>query len=824
VVDLCEKPRQKQNQHYPLKSLVSPAFGEANNIKSQKTIKTYSYRLIFLVNCKKMIRLFFLFFFFIPTYLSAQNLALGHWRDHLNYTRTKSVAVAGNKIYCATENSLFYYNTEDNSLEKLSKINGLSDMGFEFISYNEETSSLLVVYQNSNIDLIKNGRTTNISDIRRANIVGDKKIYSVSYDKHLAYLATGFGVVALDLKRMEFRGTYYYASNGAAQKTLNTFLFDDKIYAAAENALYSAPLNSPNLADFNSWSRMGSFPWGNNLILEVKSFNNKLFALVSGTSTDSVYLYDDNNWIAFDIGAGRVSGLFPLGDQLCIIKNNKIHFFNRDLSEELVLEDFKAWMNPTPKEITYGKGSFWVADGFLGLVKYDKIVDKFEIIRINGPETNAIKSLTVAGDKLYVAPGGVKEAFSNLWNGDDVSVYHDFKWNNIYSTYLPNKIIMDKMHVAVDPKDDKHIFISSWHAGILEVYDREVVTLHNQDNAPMDYWLFGINDTIIRIGQSIFDKDNNMWALNNTSLRPLLLKTPENKWHSFALPGRPTQDNELEKMIITQNNHLWITMPRNKSIGLFCYNHNNTPEDPSDDKFVAITTEKGSGSLPTAFVRSLAEDLDGRIWVGTDQGVVVFNNPAAVFNADNFDGQQVLIKQDGNFQILLENESVTAIAIDGANRKWFGTAGGGVFLMSSDGTEEIAKFNIQNSPLLSNNIFDIAITKDGEVFFGTEKGLISYKGTATFGGSQFSQVYAFPNPVTPEHEGVIAIRGLASASSVKITDVNGNLVYETKALGGQAIWDGRTRYGEKAATGVYLVFAANRDGSIAVATKIMIIN
>jgi len=203
----------------------------------------------------------------------------------------------------------------------------------------------------------------------------------------------------------------------------------------------------------------------------------------------------------------------------------------------------------------------------------------------------------------------------------------------------------------------------------------------------------------------------------------------------------------------------------------------------------------------------------------------VFYSPSLVFTNEDFDAQQILVEQDGYFQFLLETEAVTAIAIDGANRKWLGTESAGVFLMSEDGTTELQHFTAQNSPLISNAIISLAINqKNGEVFFGTDKGIISYKGTATEGASTHTNVYAFPNPVREGYTGSIAINGLVTDADVKITDISGALIYETKALGGRAIWDGKNFSGEKAHSGIYLVFATNDTGTETVVTKIMLLN
>ncbi len=215
----------------------------------------------------------------------------------------------------------------------------------------------------------------------------------------------------------------------------------------------------------------------------------------------------------------------------------------------------------------------------------------------------------------------------------------------------------------------------------------------------------------------------------------------------------------------------------------------------------------GFGNLPGTSVFAIAEDIEGEIWVGTDEGVAVFYSPNDILTDDRSDAQQILVNVDGYVQYLLETEIVKAIAIDGANKKWFGTERAGVFLLSADGTEQIHHFTEDNSPLFSNNITSLAINeKTGEVFIGTAKGLISYKSTATGGGTTNDSVYAYPNPVRPGYGGPIAIKGLVRDAIVKITDITGSVIYETRAEGGQAIWNGYSFDGRKASTGVYLVF------------------
>ena len=175
-------------------------------------------------------------------------------------------------------------------------------------------------------------------------------------------------------------------------------------------------------------------------------------------------------------------------------------------------------------------------------------------------------------------------------------------------------------------------------------------------------------------------------------------------------------------------------------------------------------------------------------------------------------------------QILLETEVVGAIAVDGANRKWRGTQASGAFLVSQDGTRELAHFTAENSPLPSNNI--TAITIDGitgEVFFATDQGIISYRGEATDGVREATCASVFPNPVRESYQGPVAITGLAADSDVRITDIAGNLVYKTTSLGGQAIWPATDLAGQRVSTGVYLGMAADPTGATTCNTKVLVV-
>ena len=419
---------------------------------------------------------------------------------------------------------------------------------------------------------------------------------------------------------------------------------------------------------------------------------------------------------------------------------------------------------------------------------------------------------------LWVAPGGRTGGWNNAYIQDGIFNYIDNRWESRDNTHYDN--VKDFIRIVVDPSDKDHVFAGSWGQGVAELYQGSMIKLYGEGNTDSALQSVVPNDNFIRIGGLAFDQIGNLWVACTEVENLLCVRKPNGTWYGYDFPTIGSTSRVADVMV-DQQGYKWVLLHNE---GILVFDDNGTLGNKTDDQNVHLVSAVGSGNVALD-VRSIAEDLDGEIWVGTNQGVYVFYSPSLVFTNDDYDAQQILVEQDGYFQYLLETEAITALAVDGANRKWLGTENAGVFLMSEDGTTELQHFTTDNSPLISDNIITIAINQvNGEVFFGTEKGIISYKGTATEGALTHTDVYAYPNPVREGYTGSIAIRGLVTDADVKITDISGALVYQTKALGGQAVWDGKNFNGEKAHTGIYLVFTTNEDGSQTVVTKIMMIN
>ena len=749
----------------------------------------------------------------------AQGIAIGQWRDHMPYTKCISVAEVKNKIYCATPYTLFYYDKNDNSINRLSKINGLSDIGISKIRYDKTTNILVVAYSNTNIDLISDDKIINIPDIKRKNIPGLKTINDISFFNKYAYLSCGFGIVVLDLTRKEIKDTWYIGPNGN-NININGFTSDGTyFYAATDKGILRAKTDNNFLANYTSWLMVPGIPHPDGKYNCIDFFNNKIITNLSINSynKDTVFYFDGNKWSYFDSSYSATKNAIIVNyNQLVITNNYYVHVF--DTSGQLIKNVWGYYFaNAEPAEAIVDKdGYVWVADLYEGLIKWYN--DHSDKIMPNGPGSINAMAMDISNSNLWVAPGGRDETWNNLYMHDGIFSFINQNWKTYnYRNIAMFDTITDIVSIAVDPSNSQHVFAGTWGKGLIEYLNGDFY-IYNETNSTLQKSPYGV----INIGGLHFDRDNNLWITNSEVNKGLSVRKPDGTWLAFNL-APAVNHNVIGDVISDSYNQKWVILPRGS--GLLVYNDNGTLSDKYDDKVKRITTAYGNGYLPSNEVSCIVEDLDGKIWIGTDKGIAVFYSPENVFSNYNFDAQQILVEQNGYVTPLLEAEYVTAIAVDGANRKWIGTKKAGVFLVSPDGTEQIANLTSDNSPLLDNSISSITIDQNtGEVFIGTIKGIISYKTGATMGTKTFSNVYAYPNPVKENYNGVIAIKGLVRNADVKITDIAGNLVYKTIAEGGQAIWNGRYFDGKKVKTGVYLVFCSNNDGSETIVTKILVIN
>lgn len=759
-----------------------------------------------------------------PILSIAQNdVAIGQWKSYLPYRGGIHVTQSEERVFYATNFSVMAIDKTDFAVEYFSKVNGLSQVGVKTIQYNQSGSQLIVVYKNGVIDILDEQGTTTLNQIKNFNaILGEKSVNEIFVeDASNIYLAANYGISKVNTAKAEFVFTTFTGV------TVNSVVvFDNIIYAATNEGIYTTSTQNPFPEDFSTWKWLGQeigFPadyttkslaiYDNKIYLDV---NDTLSYLQAGARTNifhenglqSAYLSSEGGHLI----AGWTRGTNIPG---------KVLYFTDATQFQVLPND--CFFNPFYAIADSKKESaVWLADQATTFYYLENIKDvNCKALNFNSPYSHHVQEITVADDALWIASGGLNPTFSPLLRADGFFRLQDNTWsafNQFITPELIGKPLWDFQKVVVHPESGK-VYAGAYVEGLVE-WDGQNFVIYDDANSSLGNPAGDPSRT--RISGLAFDTENNLWVSNYGASNPISVFTNQQTWQRFSTSGSCQNETELSQVLVDRNGYKWFVVTSN-SAGLLVYDESGTTENTQDDRCRLFTNT--NSSLPTNRVNTLALDLNGDIWVGTSEGVAVFQ----CFDPFDENCDFFLPKTDqdeNNLGLLLKTEDVRTIAIDGANRKWFGTSNG-IFVQSADGTVQEARFTAENSPLFDNTIIDIEIQPTtGEVFIGTAQGLISYRGEAVRGGRVNSKnAYAFPNPVRPDYEGIIAVNGLAENANVKITDITGQLVYETIALGGQAIWDGKDYNGKRATSGVYFVFSTS-DNPIqpdALVTKILIL-
>lgn len=755
-----------------------------------------------------MKHLLFIVAFFLFHSVLSQNV--GTWADHLPYKSPSMITESQEEIFVSTEQGIFALNKEYEDLRRISKTNILNDIAVSAIYYDKTYKTLVVGYVNGNVDLVREDVTINIPFIKLSQTInGDKRINKIVKDGSNIYLATSFGIVVLDLGKDEIKENYFLGPNNSSLHINDLCFTPDSIYAATEDGLFAANKNSAFLADLNQWN-MTPYESGKN-IMHCAALNDTVFMVTEVSGTPQIHKF---NGVWNQLNTGGQSEINDLN-----IDNNKLFVNHRD---SLVAYDvngnlthaFGLYLGSFSGNLPLGN-TVYIASERYGLVRHDINPEYWTRYQPDGPVSSSNYKIDISGNAVWVAGGlASTSTFSNVFAQPEVSSYIDGNWEKyslIETPFFRDSTLFDIVDVAIDPEDPTHCFAASMsQSGLLELKNGQVINNFGPYNSTLQPNLLISDPNKGDVSALKYDEEGVLWVANKFSNKHLHAYF-EGQWYAYDL-GNFGNDLRCFDIDIDSYGNKYLMCPL---YGVIIFNHNGTLDDPSDDDVTTLKTGVGNGDLPTLAVRSIAVDLEDRVWIGSEQGPAVFYNAASPYSGNDNDVQQILVDGGENIEVLLKNNEITAIAVDGANRKWIGTASGGLFLLSSDGQEEILHFTENNSPLFSNSIVCLAINHEtGEVWIGSSGGLQRYYSDATQGLPDFSdEIGIYPNPVRPGFSGPIVIQGLMRDSDVKITDITGNLVYATTSVGGQATWNGYSIEGNPVSSGVYLVFVTNEDGS-----------
>lgn len=737
------------------------------------------------------------------------------WQGYFSYNEIKAISSSPTSVFAASENALFSKNTVDNQIKTINTIDGLSGQTISSLYYSSAYKKTLVGYENGLMIVIDeaSGKIINVVDIINKQLSPRiKKINDFMEQGKFVYVSCDFGIVQFNLETLLFGDTYFIGDNGGEIIVNQTALFNGFIYAATNAGIRRAAINNSNLNDFNQWELAATGDW-----MSVAAFESQLIAITTGglihrynTGTNSFSGFINLSQLPLD--AKRAE------EYLVVTTANSVYIYNEQMSLVRQVSNNQIPVNG----LVFSCATIINSGVYLGTREnglYSTTLEAstvFNDLTPSGPLRNAVFALQTTAASLWTVYGDY-DAQYNPYDLDNygISKYSTEGWLNIpYEKVLGAKSMV---RLTVNPVNEKEIFASSFFSGLLKIVDDVPTVLYNQNNSGLETITYlGPNYFDVRINGAAFDKSGDLWVTNSRVKNGIKVLRTNGQWQKFSTNAAlsASEDNSFSRMVVDRNGIKWMGTNRD---GLLGFNDNGLV-------FKKITAGPDTGNLPISDVRALAIDTRNQLWIGTTKGLRVLTNVGSFKSDEQPATRAIIIEDDGLAQELLFEQFITDIVVDGANNKWIGTADSGVFMVSPDGQETKYHFTINNSPLPSNVINDIDINSlTGEVFIATAKGLVSFKGVATKANDDLANVYVYPNPVRPGYVGTVKIAGLIDKATIKITDIEGNLVYETTSEGGTIEWD-TTAFGKyKVASGVYMIFISAQDGIETTVKKVMII-
>lgn len=760
-----------------------------------------------------MKRYLILIFFITGGLHCLAQVEVGKWREHLPYRMGIQLQRVDQTLFCLTHSGLFSYSLNDNRVQTHSKASGLSDVLIQSIAAAVDGKSLIIGYDNGNVDVLGKEGVVNIPHIQREDMVQDKAIYSILPIAQKVLLGTGFGIVVLNLDKAEVADTYYIGEGGSYLRVNSLVQWNGYYWAATTKGIFRASVNSSNLSDFNRWEQLSLPEDPSREVMHLVVWSNGLVCSRSLSGDQSQLVrFSNGSWDVIIPALSRISSLRCLDNQLWVFSGGILRILDdtgREMQRIAKLDgkiaDFQDGL------VIEGNRRFFAHKG-RGMIEITPQATSVDI-RPEGPQGTAVSNLLSTNHGTWLVPGGVTQQQEGLSIEGRVERFNQERWE-LFTPGNGNKWT-DLYMLTSDKLDNHFVYAASWGHGIVSVSS-------NGDQKQWDASNSILGSDIVRIGGLDTDLSGNLWVLDAGTREVVKRKDPQGEWTSLYYPQLASR-TDMRKLIALSNGDKWVMMGKGRS--LFAFNDNSTPSNVDDDVKAGFQVQDENGRTLTSGINTIVEDREGKVWIGSDNGVMVYSQPGNILRNQTFYAHRPIIDIAGDTQYLLGTQKVNCIAVDGANNKWFGTASSGVFLVNDAGTEQLLHFNVHNSPLLSNNVSTISVDpQSGEVFLGTDKGVISYRHSVTSGTPSFSGAYAFPNPVREDYHGDVIVTGLMENSSVKITDVAGNLVFEGRSQGGQFVWDIRNFLGNRVHTGVYIVLCASNDGAKAKAIKLLVIH
>ncbi len=776
----------------------------------------------------------------------------GKWQVYPSYTHAAQVVCGGNYVYSVmtgmgqidiyitgqpkTSGNLVRYDLEDGSIRTYDCLNDLNSQHINTLSYNELSHRLLLLYDDDNIDLLDDDDEVINMPFLKNSTLADKEVISICQCGTEAYLCTNWGFIDIDTREAVVRETYKVNA-----KVIGVSLVDEIYYIGTDKGLYYVAKS--DVRENDKWKLIRTGP-----VQDMAVFNGRLYV---SSNWWLVYIdLSDSQRTIRDGGMQMVRFRQNRNTLLMDNKNGSFAFFVKGSNEPVTFSYANSWQS---FDVVDSRNVF-VADGMNGVIRYvydarqnTFVTDREGLFTINSPTRDTFYRLSYAGDRLLVAGGintqeaiyfpetvMIKERGLNSDGSDDRWIHFDEA--GARSAY-PHLSHYNAVNLVQDPEDSNHFYAAIYRNGLQEYrMDSEggvkFVKLYNYENSPLQI-ITAAKESPQKYNYCTcdalqYDNNGNLWMANQQTDTIVRLLRPDGKWVGLYYPEF-AQASNIYQYLFSSSGINFAVSGYSGPIGFFGFDTRGTLNIVDDDYHMlrsTIINQNGTTYTPNQFF-CMTEDHDGEIWCGTSAGLFVITNPSTWFD-DDFTFHQIIRNRDdgsGYADYLLNGVLVTAIAVDGANRKWVGTYSDGVYLFNDNGQETIYHFTAEDSPLLSNYIQNIAVEPySGRVMFATDKGLCSFDEGVTAPEEELKEnnVLAYPNPVEPGCTVPVTITGLTDGAEVKILSSAGQPVWGEKSIGGQVVWNCCNMKGNRVSSGVYHVVAYDKNGRNTVVTRIIV--
>ena len=755
------------------------------------------------------------FFIFLAFNITMAQDFTDSWEGLFSFTTIVDIDESSSAVYAASENAVFVYDLSSRTFTTLTTVNGLSGDEISQIHYSEDKALLVIGYENGLLQIVdQNGDVTDVVAIKDKQVIppDNKKINEFLESGDLIYIATDFGIAIYNLDRLEFDDTYFIGNNGEQVPVSSLEIFSGFLYAAtldASNNIRRAPITDPFLIDFMNWQQVNTDVWD-----EVIAFDTGLFAVTVGGALASF------NGTSF-VNSGtqfqsRVLDASSTDAYLVFTLNDEIRIYDTALNQFLALNNINGESFDFTQAIIVGNDIF-IGTQVNGMIRVNlSNQSDFEFIVADGPSRNAAFSIQTLPEELWVTYGS-----HNLFYTPDnaalgISHFVEEGWINYTNAEING--LRSVPTITINPENPTDLVIHSMNNGLLDFIDGAAGTQYGVNNSSLTS-ILPPSTFFVRIPDGEYDSQGNLWVIQQQVDFALSRRSPSGNWTAFDVGSvyeEVSNGSSTTKMEITNDDKIIFGSTDGGLIGY----------DPVLDQFSRLIDEVSEGNLINNYVSAVRIDQRNQLWIGSNLGLRVLSNANSLFSDEIQDARSIVIEDtNGIPRELLQDEAVLDIEVDGNNNKWVATASSGAFLFSPTGRETLFQFTTDNSPLPTNSVNDIAIDEEtGKVYFATDKGIVAFQGERSSKPQEnLESVRVFPNPVRPGFDGNVTIDGLTERARVKITDIEGNLVYEAVSQGGSIPWDTRSFSGNKVASGVYMLFISTSDNIETTVSKVMIV-